>query len=193
MRNLEKGKSDIRKEKLRIRKQLSQKELIELNKAIFDNVAKFDDINLYDSFLLYSSYNNEVDTVKIADFLIDKRKDIYFPKVKGDYMDFYNVSEIDELEPGCMGILEPHDNICAIYCGNDNSLMFIPLSAFDRKGNRIGYGGGFYDKYLASHKEILKIGLAFSFQESDEIVPEDTDIKLDYIITDKEIIEVNNG
>lgn len=190
---MEKSKSDIRKEKLFIRRSLTDDECHHLSLIILDNLKKLYGFNSNDTYLLYSSYNHEVDTGIIFEYLSNLKKNVYFPKVEGEYMEFYRIENLDELSKGCMGIMEPKSDNYDIYRDITNFVVLLPLSAFDRSGNRIGYGGGYYDKYLENHKNCLKIGLAYSFQESDEIVPEKTDIKLDYIITEKEIIEVKNG
>ena len=99
-------------------------------------------------------------------------------------MDFFQWSIKDPLVVNKYGIPEPiSDKI--IY----PNIILVPLVAFDKNFNRIGYGGGFYDRYIRKIKRIKKIvtiGLAYSFQKVNKIPIKDYDIKLDYIITDKE-------
>ena len=99
-------------------------------------------------------------------------------------MDFFKWSTNDPLKINKYGIPEPisqkirHPNI-----------LLIPLIAFDKDLNRVGYGGGFYDRYISrirKNKRILKIGIAYSFQKVKKIVTNKYDIKLDYIITEKQ-------
>ena len=98
-------------------------------------------------------------------------------------MDFFNWSTNDPLEINKYGIPEPISQ--RILYPN---ILLIPLVAFDENLNRIGYGGGFYDRYInriRENKRILKIGVAYSFQKVKKIIPNKYDIKLDYIITEK--------
>ena len=115
-------------------------------------------------------------------------KNVYLPRVNGNDMDFYLIASRDELEEGSWHIPEPKPDACNLFNSNVNALVIMPLVAFDRKGDRIGYGRGYYDRFLAKHLTGTKIGLAYSLQEC-EIESEDTDIKMDYVVTEKEIIE----
>ena len=99
-------------------------------------------------------------------------------------MDFFRWSTKDPLVINKYGIPEP-DSKKIIY----PSFLLVPLVAFDMQLNRIGYGGGFYDRYIKKikkKKKILTIGLAYSFQKVREIPIDEHDTKLDFIITDKE-------
>ena len=102
-------------------------------------------------------------------------------------MDFYEWTNKDLLKINKFGIAEP-TSVKKIY----PDIIFVPLVAYDKDLNRLGYGGGFYDRYLekiARIKKTLKIGLAFSYQELKKIPVDKYDKKLDYIINEKEIIQ----
>lgn len=187
---MEKSKADLRKEKLKIRKQLSLNEVNDLSQIITNKLFELDVYKECNSLLIYSDYNNEVKTDKIIDKALSEGKNVFLPKVYGDQMEFYCISKRNELISGTMGILEPQEEYSKRYKGDETALVIIPLSVFDRLGNRIGYGGGYYDKYLANLNKVTKIGLAYSFQENTFIPNEITDIRLDNIITELEIIEV---
>lgn len=108
---------------------------------------------------------------------------------------FYRVDETDELKPGCMGIMEPEKredgrNFQTYYDKylSEKSSDFIAVSitpglAFDRDGGRIGYGGGFYDRFFAEHK-VIKAGVAFHGQISDDLHLEEHDVRMDMVVTD---------
>ena len=98
-------------------------------------------------------------------------------------MDFFKWSLEDPLKINKYGIVEPTSSD-KVY----PKILFVPLVAFDRQLNRLGYGGGFYDRYLNKMKNVLKIGLAFSFQELKKIPINKHDKKLDFVITEREII-----
>ena len=98
-------------------------------------------------------------------------------------MDFYEISSFSELGSGTFGIMEPTGERKAIF--DEKGLMILPGAAFDRLGNRIGYGKGCYDRYLAAHGKIRTIGAAFEFQILDRIKPEKTDVRVDLLATEK--------
>ena len=101
-------------------------------------------------------------------------------------MDFFRWSINDPLSINKYGIPEPISNK-KVY----PSILFVPLVAFDRDLNRIGYGGGFYDRYIGKikkSKKIITIGLAYSFQKVKKVPVNKYDFKLDYIVTNKGII-----
>ena len=101
-------------------------------------------------------------------------------------MNFYFWKKSDVLKVNKYGILEPLKNIKSI-----PNIVLVPLLAFDKQKNRLGYGKGFYDKYLSKYKKIYKtiitVGVAFSFQKYNNLPINNKDFKLDYIITEKGI------
>ena len=132
----------------------------------------------------YFPFNKEIDDLKILQALEKKKYLITFPKIKkNNQMDFFEWSFTQPLIINKYGIPEPITNNTRY-----PDLLLVPLVAYDKKFNRIGYGGGYYDRYLkkiSKRKKIITIGLAYSFQKVINIPINDYDIKLDYIITDK--------
>ena len=101
-------------------------------------------------------------------------------------MNFYSWSFKDPLSINIYGIPEPTSNKKV-----NPEILLVPLVAYDGELNRLGYGGGFYDKYISNTKQgkkIIKIGLGFSFQKIDKLPTNQYDKKLDYIITEKNFI-----
>lgn len=133
----------------------------------------------------YVSKEKEVDTILLIEQAL-KKKRTATPKVEGDIMNFYRITSLSDLTVGSFDVFEPTTPY--ITKSKKMSLMVVPLVAFNRKKYRVGYGKGFYDKYLKDFNGTT-IGLAFSFQEVDEDFQEEYDIPLDYIITEKEIIK----
>ena len=105
-------------------------------------------------------------------------------------MDFYEITSLDDVILGYRNIPEP--KTINVPYQNENlskTLMIMPLVGFDNHKNRLGYGGGFYDRYLQRFPGLQRIGLGFECQRYEEHLPiEDTDQKPDYIITEKRII-----
>ena len=136
----------------------------------------------------YYPVNFEVDDLMLLEKFEKKNFNISLPVVKKNFqMDFYQWSFSDPLKINKYGIPEPETkNI--VY----PDVLLIPLVAFDKNLNRLGYGGGYYDrliKKLSKKKNIIKIGLAFSIQEIDKVPINVYDQKLDYIVTNKYIIK----
>lgn len=135
---------------------------------------------------LYANISSEVMTESLFDEALKCRKVVLYPKVCGKgVMKFYRVYEKKDLQVGKFGILEPSTEE---EFGKDKiDLFIVPGLAFDRKMNRLGYGGGYYDRYLEGAKGI-KMGLSFSSQICGKLENYPHDVKLDYIITEEEII-----
>ncbi len=176
------NKSDIRKKILKIRKK-NNKQNIQIN---FNSILKIlKKKNIYSKNVGgYYPYNHELNTIKILENFEKKEYSISLPKIKkNSQMNFFNWSTEDPLVINKFGIPEPISNKI-IY----PDILLVPLVAFDNDFNRIGYGGGFYDRYInkiRKRKKIITIGLAYSFQRVKKIPTDKYDVKLDFVITDK--------
>ena len=131
----------------------------------------------------YMSYNQEVLTNKIIEHAWKSGKKVAVPKTYGNsYMEFCFVQSFDELALSKCNILEPvSENISQ----DEHALILMPGLAFDKYFSRIGYGGGYYDKYLSDHNDrnFLKVALGFDFQLLPLLETQEHDVKLDVIIT----------
>ena len=132
----------------------------------------------------YIDYNSELSTNALHKYLIERNFNICLPKI--DYqtneINFFKYSTGTKLIKNKYNILEPEVTNEIIF----PKLVLVPLLAFNESGFRLGYGGGFYDKYFSSQeeKDIIKVGLGFSFQKANEIPIENHDQKLDWILTE---------
>ena len=138
----------------------------------------------------YIDYNSELSTNPIHKYLIEKNLNICLPKI--DYqtneINFFKYSTGTKLIKNKYNILEPEITNKIIF----PKLVLVPLLAFNESGFRLGYGGGYYDKYFSfqEEKEIIKVGLGFSFQNIYEIPIERHDQKLDWILTESYLYKV---
>lgn len=163
----------------------------EVHSKSFDIVQKI--IGLHNTiswdkpYLFYSATQNEVDISSAFSYLSYKSQ-IFFPKTVGEDIIFYETEYLEDLKPGAFGILEPSDMVPKFV--DNKGICFVPGIAFDKKGNRLGFGKGYYDRFLRDKSHITKIGICYDFQllKHIEIPAEDFDIKMDMIITEKEII-----
>ena len=176
------NKSEIRKKILKIREQNDYKNL-NVNFNFLLKILRKEKIKRK-IFGGYFPYNYEVDGMKILSKLEKKNYLISLPKIKkNSQMEFFKWTVNDPLSINKYGIPEP-TSLKVKY----PDVLLVPLVAYDKNLNRIGYGGGFYDRYIKKLKKIKKIitiGLAYSFQEVKKIPINKFDIKLDYIITEK--------
>ena len=178
-------KAKLRKKFLKIRKLKNKKNIqIEFHK-VFNLINKQNiSIKVIGG---YFPINYEVDDLDILKEFDKKKYQISLPVIKKKFeMDFYKWSFKEPLKINMYGIPEP-EKIKLIY----PDVILVPLVAFDEKLNRLGYGGGYYDrliKKLSEKKKILKIGLALSTQKINNVPINEYDKKLDYIVTDKYII-----
>ena len=178
-------KAKLRKKFIKIRKLKNKKNIqIEFHK-IFNLINKQNiSIKVIGG---YFPINYEVDDLDILKEFDKKKYQISLPVIKKNFeMDFYKWSFKEPLKINMYGIPEP-EKIKLIY----PDVILVPLVAFDEKLNRLGYGGGYYDrliKKLSEKKKILKIGLALSTQKINNVPINEYDKKLDYIVTDKYII-----
>ncbi len=174
------NKTEIRKKILYIRKKNDEKKLQINSQDIFKILKKFRAAGKIVGG--YYSYNYEVDTTKILKEFEKKKFLISLPKIKKNFqMDFFQWSSKEPLSINKYGIPEPiSDKV--IY----PDILLVPIVAFDKYLNRIGYGGGFYDRYIKrikKNKKIITIGLAFSFQKVKKIKINNYDMKLNFIVT----------
>ena len=141
----------------------------------------------YAGFKTNDTFFNEIDDLEILNYFFKRGSTISLPKTKKkSQMDFYKWYKNDPLLINKYGIPEPDANN-RVY----PDILFVPLVAFDKELNRLGYGGGFYDRYIqkiSKIKKVVKVGLAFSFQKLKTIPINKNDKKLDIIITEKDII-----
>lgn len=161
------SKKELRKNMLKKRKSLSKKEIEEMSLIITNKLR----VLLNDEKIgLFYPIKNEVDLLDLLDL------DVSFPRIVND-MKFHKYT--DEFKLGKFDIPEPTGEVTEI------DTVIVPGSVFDYNGYRIGYGGGYYDRYLKP--EHLKIGVCFEFQLMDHLPIEDYDVRLDMLVTEKNI------
>ncbi len=128
----------------------------------------------------YLPYNQEVRTVPMLEQAIRDGKRVAVPKIFGDEMKFLWLDDLDRVEKGYSGIPEPINDGPA--ADDPHALVLMPGLAFDKAGHRIGYGGGFYDKFLAAEPAHPTIALCYDFQVLDHLETEKFDIPVDLVL-----------
>lgn len=178
------AKQTLRKECLKKRSALDETTHSKYDARCHELLFRTEEYQKATSLLLYISYNHEVDTFQIIKQAMKDGKRVAAPKVIGQKMEFYYFNDIKELSKGAYGILEPQENGS---CIEEYSLMIMPLVGFDEACHRIGYGGGFYDRYLHTHTVSTKLALAYECQKVSGNFFEEHDIAPDKIITEERI------
>lgn len=182
-------KSEIRKRILEARGALTQDEVAAKSDAILQKVLKTPEYMEADNILLYADYNREVMTRGIFEDAMMRKKRVYFPKSDQftNAMTFYQTVSVKQLEKGYMGIPEPKENpqLCYKFNANEDTLVIVPGVAFDMAGFRLGYGKGYYDKFLSNRRQLSTMALAFACQIVEELPSEPHDIKMDKIVTEE--------
>lgn len=147
--------------------------------------------------LAYYPFRSEIDTTIIICNALKQKKKIILPKVSDKKLDLYYIKDLkNDLSPGSFDIMEPIPSKCTIASYENINMVLVPGVGFDRNFNRLGYGGGFYDKLLEElPMKTPRIALAFDLQLIKNIPVMAHDLKVDIIITEKEILrrKILNG
>ena len=178
-------KEGIRKDLLN--KRLKYKNAQEDSEKIIKELLSLPEIQNAHTVLIYYPHKNEVNVLPLFEILSFKGKKVLFPKTVNEELHPIHVSSLENLKKGNFGILEPEGEKAE---KDYIDIVIVPAVAFDKKGYRIGYGKGFYDRFLKDFKG-LKVGVAYDFQVVDQVPHHEHDIPVDIIVTPTRLIKVN--
>ena len=185
-------KQTLKQQILQKRNHLSKKDINKKSTLIKNSLYSLPEFKKAKNILFYVSFNSEVDTQEIIEeLIIRKEKNVIIPYVEKNnpILQLSELKNFNELEPKTFGILEPKNSFIREFNPNKLDLIITPGAVFDLNGHRIGYGYGYYDRFLKTIKKgIIKIGLAYDFQIVEKIPEEQHDVPMDVIITEKRII-----
>ena len=180
-------KNQLKESILEKRNSLSQAEILEKSRKIEDCLFSLQQYKNAKTIMFFVSFNSEVNTHNMIKNSL-KNKTVIVPKVVNNEIEPSIIIDFDNLiSSGKFGILEPIEAMKIAYKNID--LVLVPGIAFDIEGHRIGYGFGYYDKFLKKVPKAVKIGLCFDFQVVDKVPREEHDVPVDLIVTDKEVLE----
>lgn len=182
-------KKNYREKVKLLRQELSLELVVYKSRIIMQKLQSTEHYKKADCIYTYVSFGQEVNTTELIHTALSDGKRVAVPKIKEKIMNFYYISDITELKTGFYGILEPETENPA---NETDALLVMPGLAFDRTGNRIGYGGGYYDKYLAKQNTHWKAALAFELQIFEQLPCSLLDKKPDMIISEEEIYDKFN-
>lgn len=206
MENSEKHR--LRERMKRLRDELPEEQRSAASDAIAERLFSSLWYDKAKEILVYSAIRSEVDLSAFCARARADGKRMFFPKVQGDAMDFFQVDSESQLCLGAFGVREPRtggdEKDCEpaercgekgyagrIWSGNDSVQIpiLVPGVAFSRTGARIGYGKGYYDRYLAAHAELFPVGICFGAQLVDVIPAEPCDRPMERIVTETETLK----
>ncbi|MCR5250908.1 MAG: 5-formyltetrahydrofolate cyclo-ligase [Lachnospiraceae bacterium] len=180
------NKQMLRKEYLKRRDHQTETERKERSAAIAKAVFSIELVVQAEDLLLYADFGSEVQTEQIFNTARRMRKRIYYPKVEGNELSFYRVEDLSELRVGFKGIQEPfmlrHTGGDWIYA----AVAIVPATVLGRDGYRLGYGRGFYDRFLSRYPSIFKLGIGYQVQLAEKVPHDSRDVRLNGIITEEE-------
>ena len=163
---------------------IRKKKYYEIRENFFSPLLHIIKKNNFKNIAIYYPSYYELNTLKLFNLLNkDKRISILLPYIRNGLIKFVKWNFLDTLKVNKFGFLDPIKQSKII----KPDLIVVPLLAFDKKKNRLGYGEGYYDKFLRKNRKAMSIGVAFSFQKYNKITTSSFDVKLKFILTEKGI------
>ncbi|MCR5740967.1 MAG: 5-formyltetrahydrofolate cyclo-ligase [Gammaproteobacteria bacterium] len=174
------GKIELREKYLKVREKVEDKELRSL--VIFNKLLKMPELIKASNIGIYYSAKDEVETVNMIEILVNVGKNVYVPRIREDFqMDFVRYDK-NNLFLNKYNIVEVKGD--DIINPKDLEIIIIPGVVFDKELNRIGYGKAYYDRYLVNATNAYKVGLTYADCIVDKIDAEDSDIKMDIVLSE---------
>ena len=184
MNDIQTQKKLLRKTYKNIRSNIPKEQKILFDKLIFERVTSLRQYEECKYLFTYVSLESETDTLQLIKKALSDGKTVAVPKCDDRHtMDFYIINSLDDLEQGAFGIPEPK-NICTKAENRFPALCIVPALCFDLSGYRVGYGGGYYDRFLANFKG-TSVGVCYSRCLCEECPKDIYDIAVDMIVTEK--------
>lgn len=183
------SKNELRKQLKIKRKNIENK--TDISNAIFEKLISCDEYKKADQILCYVSYGDEISTNDIIEYSLNIGKKVAVPYCVDDKgtMEFYYINSFDDLVIGSFGIREPSIKKCDKVTNFDNSIIVVPALSFDKNGYRIGYGKGYYDRFLQKHP-LKSIGLCYNTLVLDELPIDKYDRNVNIVITEKQMLTI---
>jgi len=186
--NLLKQKKSLRADLKQRRTLLSESTRKEMSQQIYKNLHEIDEFNHAKSVFCYISYLSEVETGSLIDLFLEQKLALTVPKIMGKTeMRAIPLTNLQDLEPDKMGILTPKSDQAVT---ESFDIAITPGVGFTDKGDRLGYGRGYYDRWFSNNTVKTKIGIAFEVQIVEKLPIEKTDMPLDILVSEERIIDL---
>lgn len=172
-------KKTLRQEIRQKKRQMTEQQIVKASERLGELFCSSEEYRTAQTIYGYLPYNQEVRTVPMLEQAIRDGKRVAVPKVYGEEMRFIYMDDLTQVDEGYAGIPEPVAD--GPVADDKTALVLMPGLAFDREGRRIGYGGGFYDRFLADEPEHPTVALCYEFQMVDRVPTEEFDMRVDRI------------
>lgn len=185
-------KASIRKSLLKKRMTLNKEEAKEKSEIIISKLMELDIFKKSKTIMLYLSFKNEVDTYELIEWCFENNKHVAAPYTiaNGKKIIPYEIKNLsNNIHKSSFGVFEPSIDVVNEVNLNSIDLIIVPGVAFDKNKNRLGFGAGYYDRFLSKRfKSIPAVAICYDFQLVDEVPVGNFDIPMDMIITEEKII-----
>ncbi|MCH5349802.1 MAG: 5-formyltetrahydrofolate cyclo-ligase [Oscillospiraceae bacterium] len=180
-------KNKLREKYKRIRREMQSDVKKDRDDKILSRLLSLPAYKSCDTVLTYVSTAIEVDTIGLIRQALRDGKRVAVPKcIDGTRdMDFYVISSLDDLEPGYFSVLEPVPKRCKVLRKFGSAFCVVPALAYDRYGYRLGYGKGYYDRFLSAHKGLVRVGIEYCCCMETELLHGKFDVPVDIVVTEK--------
>ena len=174
------NKQELRRAIRERKRAMTEEEIVERSNALAEKFYNSPAYQAASTIYGYLPYNQEVRTVPMLQRALDEGKRVAVPKVYGEEMRFIYLEDLTQVSKGYAGIPEPIAD--APVAEDQRALVLMPGLAFDPQGHRIGYGGGFYDRFLAKEPHHPTLALCYEFQMQSHLDTEEFDIPVDTVL-----------
>lgn len=193
-KNIKQQKMQMRSICKKYRNNLDKATKLKLDEKLQDSFINFDYFKTANTIFAFVSKDIEIDTSKIINIALKENKKIAVPKCRTEetQMDFYYINSVSDLEKGFYGLLEPNTTNCEKVCDYSNGVCLVPGLCFDKYGYRLGFGKGYYDRFLLDFFG-LTISLCYSKCVESEVPRGYYDRPVDILITEKYTIDTRSN
>lgn len=180
-------KNKLREKYKRIRREMPADVKKSRDEKILSRLLSLPAYKSCDTVLTYVSTAIEVDTIGLIKQALLDGKRVAVPKCKNGTrnMDFYIITSLDDLEPGYFSILEPVPKKCKRLKKSVSAFCVVPALSYDRYGYRLGYGKGYYDRFLSANKNLIRVGIEYCCCMETELLHGRFDVPVDIVVTEK--------
>lgn len=196
MNELRERKNQIREKFKALRREMDPDLKVSCDSKLCQRFMSLATYRFADTILLYAPLKAEIDILPIAADALEKGKTVAFPRCNNNdhTMTYHIISDISELSEGSYGIREPDPSL-PIYdpkrSEKENAVCFVPALVFDKEGYRLGYGKGYYDRYLSNGFKGSRMGVIYSWCVTDTLPRGRYDTAVDFLLTEKGVISIN--
>ena len=182
---------ELRSRMLSWRNRLSREQVMDASARICSKLERY--LAGEKTVLCYAPLGREVDLMPLCERLLALGVRLYFPRTSGEQMEFFRVRDLGkEFREGAFHVMEPVGN--EIYRASEQPVTaLVPGIVFDRRGNRMGFGRGYYDRYLSAHPKITAVGICYEGQLCERLQPKPWDVPMDVIVTEYGICDPASG